>query len=154
MAPREGTVCAYSIAVDYFLTRARDKGRLLPKRVRQSSEARGSVQISEQRNEVRRRVMLVAHFNPTDGKSPVPPLYDVRLLGMFGGAWALAGFESLPIGPMGDECSVAQTWFLQPGPYRALEHADNQWRKLAIEIHELRKRMGNPEALKDEADLP
>ena len=98
--------------------------------------------------------MLVAHFHPTDGKSPVPPLYDVRLLGLFADAWALAGFESLPLGPMGDECSVAQTWFLKPGPFKELEHADNQWRKLAIEVHELRTKLENPEAPKAGADLP
>ncbi len=104
-----------------------------PKHVRNASRCLCSVTLATERDEHRGRLTLVAKAS-AEG---VLPLFDVHVMPSMGDWWILSGYECQPDG-CGRPQFTAQTWMLRPGPFAALEKADQMVARLAREVATLK----------------
>ncbi len=91
----------------------RHRGRVIPWREVVNRAPRvGEVRIEETRDEELRRYVRTAKLFPDDAavanRSPLPQLYDVRVIGMSQQAFTLAGLERI------DCVEYAQSWLVSP----------------------------------------
>jgi hypothetical protein len=91
----------------------RYRGRVVPWRdVVNRAPKVGDVRIEEIRDDELRRYVRTARLFPDDGRvvarTPVPELFDVRIIGMSQQAFTLAGLERI------DAAEFAQSWLVSP----------------------------------------
>ena len=91
----------------------RYRGRVVPWRdVVNRVPKVGDVRIEEIRDDELRRYVRTARLFPDDGRvvatTPVPELFDVRIIGMSQQAFTLAGLERI------DGAEFAQSWLVCP----------------------------------------
>lgn len=107
--------------MEWIVIRLMQRGRRAPPHLRNGQLVRGQVAITDEnlRDRGLVRVARVVHRD-------IPPLIDARLMPTSGGCWRLAGFESVPDGPLGDEVLFAQVWSLEPAQFEDLARAETR----------------------------
>lgn len=111
-------------------------GRAVPPHIRWASKARGSLTLSEERDESRKRIVRVARL--TGATEKVPPLYDAEIVEI-GGWIVIVGIERLNAGPLQDEHQLGQTWWCQLVQAEDLRQAELRVLELAREVEQLRE---------------
>jgi hypothetical protein len=98
--------------------------------------ARGTLSVSEARDERSKRTVRTAEFRRVDGGEPIPMLRDVELV-YWGGQWViLAGVEEVADDRLSTARRYEQTWQMVPEPFADLGRAE---RRIARLCHRLRQ---------------
>jgi len=122
----------------YDVVRFCDVGRLVPVHLRRANSTRGRLFIRQERDASRNRTLLIARVEGPAGAADVLPLHDVVLVGMVGDGWLLTGTERIPVGPLGVETWVGQTWWAEPAPLQDLIDLEAKWAAANAELVTLR----------------
>jgi hypothetical protein len=111
------------MAIVFFLRRAFERGTPVGS-AKIFIAARGTLMVTEVRDDNYRRIVRTATFTRLDGGEDVPPLRNADILQWTGSVFVLTGVEEVADDKLSRPRLYAQTWQMSPEALAELERAE------------------------------